>query len=172
MDAFDSSSTSNYNCNYFVVYGSVDTPVGLRDKNGIQLIIQTQLLMSRCILLNGYLTPTERKSPSDYSTLNPIFGDIAAIDGNPDILNYRDFSLIVVGSGATNDSNLLPKLNAYRGDLTNFLTLNRLSFKGVDYSRGLITFGQFSIVDGIDPDSTNYFPYPSTCTMTLTPQKY
>lgn len=161
MDAFDSSSTSNYNCNYFVVYGSVDDPVGLRDKNSNPINYPNTTINVQIYPIEWLLDTTERKSPSDYSTLNPRLADIAAIDGNPNILNYRDFSLIVVGSGATNDSNLLPKLNTYRGDLSNFLALNRLSFKGVDYSRGLITFGQFSIVDGTDPDSLNYFPYPS-----------
>ncbi|MEN6379514.1 MAG: hypothetical protein ABFD15_08055, partial [Methanofastidiosum sp.] len=161
MDAFDSSSTSNYNCNYFVVYGSVDDPVGLRDKNSNPINYPGTTINVQIYPIEWLLDTTERRSPSDYSTLNPRLADIAAIDGNPNILNYRDFSLIVVGSGATNDSNLLPKLNAYRGDLSNFLALNRLSFKGVDYSRGLITFGQFSIVDGTDPDSLNYFPYPS-----------
>jgi len=161
MDAFDSSSTSNYNCNYFVVYGSVDDPIGLRDKNSNPINYPNTTINVQIYPIEWLLDTTERRSPSDYSTLNPRLADIAAIDGNPNILNYRDFSLIVVGSGATNDSNLLPKLNAYRGDLSNFLALNRLSFKGVDYSRGLITFGQFSIVDGTDPDSLNYFPYPS-----------
>ncbi|MCC7571769.1 MAG: hypothetical protein KO464_00070 [Candidatus Methanofastidiosum sp.] len=161
MDAFDSTSTSNYNCNYFVVYGSVDNPVGLRDKNNNPINYPNSSINVQMYPIKWLLDTNERRSPAEYSTLNPIFADIAAIDGNPNILNYRDFSLIIVGSGATNDPNLLPKLNTYRGDLTNFLTLNRLSFKGVDYSRGLITFGQFSIVDGTDPDSPNYFPYPS-----------
>lgn len=170
MDAFDSSSTSNYNCNYFVVYGSVDNPIGLRDKNSNPINYPNTNINVEMYPIKWLLDTTARKSPSDYSTLNPRLVDIAAIDGNPDILNYRDFSLIVVGSGATNDLNLLPKLNAYRGDLSNFLALNRLSFKGVDYSRGLITFGQFSIVDGTDPDSLNYFPYPSL-TNDLTPPR-
>jgi hypothetical protein len=162
MDAFDSSSTSNYNCNYFVVYGSVGPdPVGLKDKNNNPINYPNTTINVEMYPIEWLLDTTERRSPSDYSSLNPIFPEIAAIDGNPNILNYRDFSLIVVGSGATNDSNLLPKLNVYRGDLTNFLTLNMLSFKGVDYSRGLITLGQFSIVDDIDPDSDNYLPYPS-----------
>ena len=170
MDAFDSSSTSNYNCNYFVVYGSVDNPIGLRDKNGNPINYPNTTINVQIYPIKWLLDTTERRSPSEYSTLNPRLAEIATIDGNPNILNYRDFSLIIVGSGATNDSNLLPKLNAYRGDLSNFLALNRISFKGVDYSRGLITFGQFSIVDGTDPDSLNYFPYPSLVN-DLTPPK-
>ncbi|HOI76374.1 MAG TPA: hypothetical protein PLI06_02025 [Methanofastidiosum sp.] len=167
MDAFDSSSTSNYHCSYFVVYGGFDentypNGLGLQNSDGSPINYIDTGNNVRIYPISWLLDPTKRKSPSDYSPLDSTkFRDIAMIDGNPDILNYRDFSLIVVSSGATNDSNLLPKLNAYRGDLSNFLALNRLSFKGVDYSRGLITFGQFSIVDGVDPDSLNYFPYPS-----------
>ncbi|KYC46029.1 MAG: hypothetical protein APG12_00304 [Candidatus Methanofastidiosum methylothiophilum] len=159
MDAFDATSDSNYHCNYFVLYGSVDSPVGLNGINYPGTTINVQMYPIKWLL-----DPTERRSPSEYGTLDPRFAEIAAIDGNPDILNYRDFSLIIVGSGATNDPNLLPKLNSYRGDLTNFLALNRLSFKGVDYSRGLITFGQFSIDSASaepDPDNDNYYPHPS-----------
>lgn len=159
-DAFDATPGSNYHCNYFVVYGAVDSPVGLM-KGGNPINYPNTTLNVQMYPLKWLLDPNERRNPSEYSPLNPIFGEIAAIDGNPDVLNYRDFSLILVASGATNDLNLLPKLHNHRGDLTNFLSLGRLSFKGVEYSRGLVTFGQFSIVDGKDPDDPNYTSHPS-----------
>ena len=60
------------------------------------------------------------------------FKDIATVDGNPDILNYKDFSLIIVASGACNDisghpngnanipSGLLEKLHIYQNEMSNF----------------------------------------------------
>lgn len=161
MDAFDSDAGSTYHCRYFVVYGGVNSPEGIGTGGGNWINYPDSVPAQNIEIypIEWLLDPNAGKGPSDYGTYT-MFNDIAAIDGNPDILNYKDFSLIVVATGATNDANLLPKLHTYKNDLSNFVSLGRLSFKGVDYSRGLVVFSQFSRVSNSDPDALTQF-YPS-----------
>lgn len=167
IDAFDNTPGSTYHCNYFVVFGSVSSPQGIGDGSGNWISYpgttqQVYIYPIEWLLdLNAQKGPTAAGYGADAK-----FKDIAAIDGNPDILNYKDFSLILVASGACNDiagspngvantpSGLLEKLHIYQNEMSNFMSLDRLKFKGVDYSRGLVVFGQFSEVDAVDPDQT------------------
>ena len=167
MDAFDNTPGSTYHCNYFVVFGSVNSPQGIGDGTGNWITYPGTTQQVYMYPIEWLLDLNAQKGPTatGYGT-DSKFKDIAAVDGNPDILNYKDFSLIMVASGACNDisghpngnanipSGLLEKLHIYQNEMSNFLSLDRLKFKGVDYSRGLIVFGQFSEVSTADPDKT------------------
>lgn len=169
MDAFDNAAGSSYQCNYFVVYGGTDLAsgegIGTGGGTWINYPDSDPPQAIRIYPLEWLLDPSAAKSPTDYGNYT-IFKELATIGGNPDVLNYEDFSLIIVASGATNDNKVIEKLSkdAHKNELTNFLSQGRIKFKGVEYSRGLIVFGQFSEVNDIDPDDLSnpaYLPYPS-----------
>ncbi len=169
MDAFDNTVGGTYQSNYFVVYGGTDSSsgegIGTGGGNWFNYPGSDPPQGLRIYPLEWLLDPSFTKSPTDYGDYL-MFKDLAGIGGNPNVLNYEDFSLVIVASGATNDNKVLEKLNKdiHRTSLSNFVSLGRFKFKGVDYARSLIVFGQFSEFDNIDPDDLNnplYLPYPS-----------
>jgi len=143
MDAFDNAAGSSYQCNYFVVYGGTDLAsgegIGTGGGTWINYPDSDPPQAIRIYPLEWLLDPSAAKSPTDYGNYT-IFKELATIGGNPDVLNYEDFSLIIVASGATNDNKVIEKLSkdAHKNELTNFLSQGRIKFKGVEYSRGLI----------------------------------
>ena len=169
MDAFDNTPGSNYNSDYFVVYGSVDSPQAISKGGGLWLQYPGTTENIYMYPIEWLLDPNSDKGPvsGEYGTFT-MFSEIASIDDNPDILNYKDFSLILVSSGACNDTTgnpntigLLEKLHVYQDELSDFTSLDRLNFKGIDFSRGIVVFGQFSEVDGVDPNTvphTKFYP--------------
>ncbi|NYT03286.1 MAG: hypothetical protein GKC00_01115, partial [Candidatus Methanofastidiosa archaeon] len=162
MDAFDNTVGSTYNSDYFVVFGSVDSPQGITKGGGSWVQYPGTTETINIYPIEWLLDPNSDKGPvaGEYGTFSR-FSDIAAIDDNPDILNYKDFSLILVSSGVCNDTTgnpntigLLEKLHVYQDELSDFNSLDRLNFKGIDFARGIVIFGQFSEVDGVDPNTT------------------
>jgi len=143
-DAFDNDPATH--CKYFILYGDVLTPTWVVDAN-FQYPGTSQPIYIYPI--EWLLDLDEAKTLSDptgYSTLPSYFEDLAAISGDEEKIEYKDFALIIVGTGCAKDDGLRTKLIDYRNSkddpLSNFVSLGKLVFGGVEYSRGLITFAQ------------------------------
>ena len=143
-DAFDNDPATH--CKYFILYGDVLTPTWVVDAN-FQYPGTSQPIYIYPI--EWLLDLDEAKTLSDptgYSTLPSYFEDLAAISGDEEKIEYKDFALIIVGTGCAKDDGLRTKLIDYRNSkddpLSNFVSLGKLMFGGVEYSRGLITFAQ------------------------------
>jgi len=153
-DAFDNDPATH--CKYFILYGNVLNPVEIVDawfqypgtSNPIYIYP-----------IEWLLDLDEARTLDDYTNLPSYFEDLAAISGDEEKIEYKDFALIIVGTGCAKDDTLEGKLIGYRASaddpLSNFVSLGKLMFGGVEYSRGLITFAQTTGKWSSDPQRWN-----------------
>jgi len=147
-DAFDNDPATH--CNYFIIYGNVTVP------NTPELVVDANFQYAGTAdpiymyPIEWLLDLDEARGVGDYlwgdAGLIEKFNNLAAISGDEEKIEYKDFALIIVGTGCAKDETLEGKLITYRADvddpLSNFVSLGKLMFEGVEYSRGLITFAQ------------------------------
>ncbi|RKZ26448.1 hypothetical protein DRQ26_04400, partial [bacterium] len=157
------SESGEINCKYFVVYSDFGGDEEPRN------FVNTDMYYpgtTQPIYIYPIKWLFEGSDSTQWSVAGEVenrFNEIAQIGGDPNKLEYHDFSLIVVGTGAANDDDLLTisgtgKLIEYREDMSNFLSLGKLEFKGIEYARSLITFSQFEEVGKDEEDISNH-PY-------------
>jgi hypothetical protein len=130
--------------------------------------------------------------------LTERYGELASIGGNENLVDIFDFSLVIIGSGATNNdfilyddlnqelcsNNSLQILTEYSDVLSEFIQTGPFNFRGITFARGLTSFAQFSKFDDEDdpvtPEDENidvtpdwkYSPYRGILEHTMNPGEW
>ncbi len=150
-DALDNDE--NTHCGKFIVYGNVSNPDQTVAGEYFQYPGTSDPIYA--YPLEWLLDPDEARGVDEYgwgdADLNDRFTQVASIGGEEDKIDYHDFSLIVVGTGAIQQSGLLTTLQTYRDTFTNFVSLGRFTLNGIEYARGLVVFPQIQGYGSYDP---------------------
>ena len=151
-DALDNDPETH--CLTFIVYGNVPSvqeaigPAGSFKYPGTDEPIDVYPI-------EWLLDPDQAQDVTSYgwgdADLNSRFNLVASIGGAKDKIDYHDFSLIIIGTGAIQMDGLLDKLKTYRDTFTNFVSLGKFTLNGIEYARSLIVFPQIKGYGSYDP---------------------
>ena len=149
-DALDNDE--NTHCKTFIVYGNV---LSAQEAVGPNFQYPETSEPIDVYPIEWLLDPAQAQEVGGYgwldADLNDRFTRVASIGGQKDKIDYQDFSLIVVGTGAIQKDGLLGKLQTYRDSLSNFVSLGKFTLNGIEYARSIVVFPQIKGYGSYDP---------------------